>query len=179
MQTPARDAGPADAHPGHAVAWILSIGVVGLAVPLAIAAHYHALGIPRSDDWSYLVTEFRWISTGRLSFNHWVSMSLVGQLVLGLPIATLLRRDIGALQVLTAGLGFVGLVAVWIGARRIGISPARAGLLALTIAVGPLWGPLAVSFMTDVPTFAASSVAMSLAFVGLTRRPTRLPWIWG
>ena len=80
---------------------------------------------------------------------------------------------------LTAGLGCVGLVAVWVAARRIGISHARAGLLALTIAVGPLWGPLAVSFMTDVPAFAASSVAMALALVGLTRTPTRVPWIWG
>ncbi len=179
MQMPRRDAPRGDRSTVLAVGSLVAIVVVGLAIPIAIAAHYHALGVPRSDDWSYLVTEFRWVRTGRLSFNHWVSMSLVGQLVLGAPIATLLPRDIGALQVLTATLGTVGLVAVWIGARVAGIPRGRATLLALTIAVSPLWGPLAVSFMTDVPAFAASAVAVALALVGLTRAPVRLGWIWG
>jgi hypothetical protein len=179
MQTPARDA-PRDESRAGLASWaaVAVIVLLGLAVPLAIAAHYHALGIPRSDDWSYLVTEFRWIDTGHLSFNHWVSMSLVGQLVLGAPIAGLLPRDIGALQVLTAALGVVGLLAVWLGARAAGITHAAAALLAVTIAVGPLWGPLAVSFMTDVPAFAASAVATTLAIVGIVRRPMARGWIW-
>ena len=148
MQTPARDqaadgrrAGPAV---GAAVGAAAAIVLVGLALPLLIAGHYHALGIPRSDDWSYLVTESRWVDTGRLSVNHWVSMSLVGQLVLGAPIATVLPRDVGALQVMTAVLGTVGLAAVWLGARVAGVGRGRAALLAVTIAAGPLWGPLAV-----------------------------------
>src|SRR4051794_7494832 len=166
MQTDARaprDDGPTTAPAG----WLVVVMVAGLVVPLAVAAHYHALGIPRSDDWSYLVTEFRWVDTGRLSFNHWVSMSLVGQLVLGAPIAVLFRRGIGALQVFTASLGFIGLVAVWWTARLVGLASAAATLLTVTIAAGPLWGPLAASFMTDVPTFTWSSVALAFAVAGL------------
>lgn len=178
MQTPARDAPRDDRDAFGAWGAVVAIALLGLALPLVIAAHYHAFGIPRSDDWSYLVTEFRWIDTGTLSFNHWVSMSLVGQLVLGAPIASLLPRDIGALQVLTAVLGTIGLGAVWLGARVAGIPVARSALLALTIAAGPLWGPLAVSYMTDVPAFAASAVAVTLAIVGMTRVPARLGWIW-
>src|SRR6478672_12171373 len=112
MQTDAR-ATRDDGRTARSVGWLVAVVVAGLVMPLLVAAHYHALGVPRSDDWSYLVTEFRWIDTGRLSFNHWVSMSLVGQLVLGAPIAAFLPRDIGALQVATAALGTVGLAAVW------------------------------------------------------------------
>src|SRR4051812_1250824 len=155
MQTDAR--ATRDDGPAGSAGWLVAVMIVGLVAPLAVAAHYHALGIPRSDDWAYLVTEFRWIDTGRLSFNHWGSMSLVGQLALAAPVAALLPRDIRALQVLTAALGAVGLGAVWWGARRIGLTSARAALVAATIAAGPLWGPLSASFMTDVPAFAVSS----------------------
>jgi hypothetical protein len=178
MQTDARDAPRDDGRTGPAVGALVAIALVGLALPLVLAAHYHALGIPRSDDWSYLVTEFRWMDSGRLSFNHWVSMSLVGQLVLGAPIAAFLPRDIGALQVATAALGTVGLAAVWWTARRLGVRPAPAALLAVTIAAGPLWGPLAASFMTDVPAFAVSSIAVALAVAGLTGAPRRQGWMW-
>ena len=67
MQIEARGAPPHEGRSGPAILALVAIALVGLALPLAVAAHYHALGIPRSDDWSYLVTEFRWVDTGRLS----------------------------------------------------------------------------------------------------------------
>lgn len=155
---------------------ILLLGFIGLGIPLITASHYGAFGIPRGDDWSYLVTLFRWVDSGRLSFNHWVSMTLVGQLVLAAPIAVLRHRDIAAVQTVTAALGFLGLVVVAAMPGRMGLTRGGGLLLAATIAAGPLWGPLAVSFMTDVPTFAVSAVAMILALSAFQRRPisTRL-----
>ena len=64
-----------------------AIALAGLVLPLVIARHYGALGAARGDDWSYLVTLFRWVDTGRLEFNNWVSMSLLGQLLLAAPVA--------------------------------------------------------------------------------------------
>ena len=63
------------------------LALVGTLLPLVIARHYGALGAARGDDWSYLVTLFRWVDTGRMEFNDWVSMSLLGQLLLAAPIA--------------------------------------------------------------------------------------------
>ena len=143
--------------------------VLGVVVPLVVTAHYHALGIPRSDDWSYLVTEFRWVDGHGLSFNHWVSMNLVGQLLLAAPVARLAGRDIGALQVLVAAIGGAGLLAVLATARRTGVALAGAVLLTAGIAAGPLWAPLAVSFMTDIPAFTASALA-TLVAIPLVRR---------
>ncbi len=149
----------------------ITIGLIAIVLPLVIARHFGAFGIPRSDDWSYLVTMFRVVDSGRLSFNHWVSMTLVGQLALAAPVATLARRDIGALQLFTVLLGAGGLASVAFTMPRHAVRRGAAWLLAATIASGPLWGPLAVSFMTDIPTFAFSALGMLLACRALSRRP--------
>ena len=60
--------------------WIIGLlAVIGVALPVAVASRYGALGIPRSDDWSYLLTMYRWLEDGKLTFNGWVSMTLIGQ----------------------------------------------------------------------------------------------------
>jgi hypothetical protein len=75
--------------------WIASaLGLVAVAAPLLIAAHYRALGIPRSDDWSYLLVQFRFVRDGTINLNNWVSMTLVGQVVLGAPVAVLSHRSL-------------------------------------------------------------------------------------
>jgi 4-amino-4-deoxy-L-arabinose transferase-like glycosyltransferase len=152
------------------------IAVVAVLAPLLIARHYGALGIPRGDDWSYLLTLFRLSDTGQLNGNNWVSMTLLGQLVIALPVVGIFGHDIAALQILTAVVGFCGLVAtVVLGRRLIGVWPAV--LVALTVGAGPLWGPLAASYMTDVPAFAFSMIALACAAVGLTRKPIAMWWI--
>jgi hypothetical protein len=159
--------------------WVTVIvaGLLAVALPVALARHYGALGIPRSDDWSYLVTLFRLDGSGTLSFNHWVSMSLVGQLVPAWAVVGVMGRDVGALQVLTAVEGLAGLVFVGLATQRCVRAPWAGLLLVVTIAAGPLWGPLAVSFMTDVPAFALSALAMLLAIEGLRRRPAAMGWL--
>jgi len=142
---------------------VLLVVVLGGMVPLLIASHYGALRIPRSDDWSYLVTLFRWVDHGRLGFNNWVSMTLIGQLVLAAPIAAIFHRSIVAIHIFSAGIGVVGLLALVYLGRRVLPHGRGAVLIAVTIAVGPLWGPLAPTFMTDVPAFAAQMVSLGLA----------------
>lgn len=141
-------------------------------VPCAVAAWAGALSIPRSDDWSYLLTLFRLVDDGRLGFNNWVSMTLIGQIALAAPIAAVLPDSITAVHIGTAVLGFVGLVAVVLAAEPRHRSGAF--LLAATIAVGPLWAPLAATFMTDVPSFAVQTVFLALAF-WMLRRETVTP----
>ena len=115
-----------------------------MVVPLVIARHYDASGIPRADDWSYLRALFHWTDTGRFDFNNFVSMTLLGQLVIAAPVVLVFGNDIAAVQVLTAMLGLVGLLAVlWLGMTvtgRIWV----ATFVAVLVAVGPLWGPLSV-----------------------------------
>ena len=142
-----------------------------MVIPLWIARSQGALGAARGDDWSYLVTLFRWVDTGRMEFNNWVSMSLLGQLWIAAPIAAIWGHAITLVQTQTAILGSIGLLCVlWLG-RRLGLSWGLAALAALTIAVSPLWMVLSTTYMTDVPSFTFSLAALLIATVALQRRP--------
>lgn len=170
-------------QPSVSVRRLRTLGIVALlgglavAVPIAIALRYGALGIPRSDDWSYLLTLFRFVDTGHLQFNNWVSMTLLGQIVLAAPIVLVTGHEISAIQVLTALLGLAGLLAVVALGRRLVVPLWWGAFVAATIAAGPLWGPLAVSYMTDVPAFAFTMLGLLIGVEGMRRRPVPLGWI--
>ena len=158
--------------PGWPPALALVLTILGaVAVPLLVSARYGALGIPRGDDWSYIITMFRLVDTGHLSFNHWVSMSLVGQLAIAAPVVALAGHSITALQVSTAVIGAAGLAALAASARRLGIPMGATFLIVVSLASGPLWGPLAATFMTDVPAFAVTSISTWLAVIAFRRDP--------
>ncbi len=150
---------PKHAHTLALVAAVSLIVVVGVVIPLVVARHYGATGIPRDDDWSYLRALFHWVDTGQLDFNHWVSMILLGQLVLAAPVVLAFGNDITAVQVVTVVIGFIGLLAVlWLGILMTGRLWVGA-FIAVVVASGPMWGALSVSYMTDVPAFALSMIA--------------------
>jgi len=155
---------------------VVVVVVVGGVVPLLVASHYGALGIPRSDDWSYLVSLFRWVDHGRLGFNHWAATPLIGQLVLAAPVALIFGRSVEAVHVLSAAVGVVGLLAVVL-AGRVVVSPRAALLVALTIAVSPLWMPLAPTFMTDHWAWAAEMLALACALWSFRRTPFSVGWL--
>ncbi|MSO38232.1 MAG: hypothetical protein EXQ69_08290 [Acidimicrobiia bacterium] len=169
------DAPKAPAKPRDMVQVVLLLFLVGVVLPLCVASYYGALGIPRSDDWSYLVSLFRWVDSGTLAFNDWVSMTLVGQLIITVPLVAVVGQSIWAVQIFAALIGFIGLLGVvWLG--RIVIPMGRGALLlAVTIALGPLWAPLAATYMTDVPAFAAQMIALALAASALRRTPLSIP----
>lgn len=167
---------PESRHAVRSLGFVLVLGLVSFVLPLLTARQYGALGIPRGDDWSYLQTLFRWVDHGRLDGNHWVSMTLLGQLGAAVPIVWIFGRSITAVQCGVAFMGFAGLLATyWMSVRVIGTG--RAALVTLTIALGPLWGPLAASYMTDVPAFAATMCALALAVAALRRTPQSLPMV--
>ncbi len=149
---------------------LVGLLVAGFVVPVVIAANAGALGIPRSDDWSYLVTLFRWSDQGTLNFNHWVSMTLIGQLVLARPVVAIFGNSIRAVQVFSAVIGLGGLGALVVLGYE--VLPRRRGawLVAFTIALGPLWAPLAATYMSDVPAFAFEMGSLAAAAVAFRRR---------
>ncbi len=105
-------------------------------------------------------------------------MTLLAQLVIAAPFVKLWGHNITLVQLLTATLGLGGLVAVlqfgYVVTRRFW----TAVFVAILVAAGPLWGALAVSFMTDVPTFAVSMAACGL-FIRAIRSPrVSLPYLF-
>lgn len=155
--------------PRRALGTIIVLLVVGALIPLVVASNAGALDIPRSDDWSYLLTLFRWVDHGRLGFNNWVSMTLIGQLVLSAPIVAVFGRSIEAVHIFSALLGAVGLGALVAIGNQVLPNRRGAALVAVTLAVGPLWGPLAATYMTDIPAFSVQMVSLAFAIAALRR----------
>jgi len=120
---------------------VLLIVALGL-VPLVVASHYGATGMVRNDDWSYSEILFRWVDTGHLQLNGWVSMFLVGHLALAWPVARLFPDSLLALQVFTTVVGIVGALAAYLVLRRF-LTAARATVAVVVMMAGPLWSPLA------------------------------------
>src|SRR5665811_1441573 len=81
------------------VATVALLAVLGVGIPVAVAAGAAALGIPRNADWAFLGPLFHWSDTGVLDFNDWGGMTLVGQLALGAPLVALVGHDIAAVSV--------------------------------------------------------------------------------
>jgi hypothetical protein len=146
---------------------LAGLTVLSIGLPLLIAWAGGALGIPRNDDFSYEGILFHWSRTGSLRFDNWPAMTLVGQLVIARPIVELVGARVTALQVLTSVVGALGACATYlllcrVTMRRIAVF----GVLAMLL--GPLWAPLAASFMTDVWAYSAIVLCLLVGCVGLS-----------
>lgn len=155
---------------------VVLLGAVGGVIPLVIAWRFGALGIPRNDDWSFLLASFRFADGGGIDGNDWALMNLVGQLVLALPFNVVFGNRIAPLQVLVAALGVAGLMAVYdLGLHW--LTQRRALFAACLVAVGPMWAALAGSFMTDVPTFALSMICLAAGARALSANRFATLWL--
>ncbi len=120
-----------------------------------------ALGIPRNDDWSYLLTTFRFAEHGRWYGQEWIGKTFVAQALVGAPLVRIFGRDVTVLHLAVAAAGVVGLLGVVDLARRC-LDPARARFVGLVTAATALWAILVVTFMTDVPALVLSTWCLAL-----------------
>src|SRR5262249_21499911 len=149
----------------------------GVVLPLALAHHYDALRIPRSDDWAFLRVLFQWDRTGAWRFNNWVAMTLVGQVVLAEPVVKIFGESITAVRVFAAVLGLLGLLAVVALGRGVRLRRGAALLVAVVIAAQRMWGPLAATYMTDLPSFAFQMAALAAGVRALRGPRVSIGWL--
>jgi len=144
-----------------------TLALVAVSIAWMIAAHYGVVGIPRNDDWVYYRAAFHFADTH--SFEPESSSAiLIGLVLLAYPIIRFFGDSIIALQLLVAALGAVGLWSSYMLAR--GFLSGRSAAIAVTIlAVGPMFGNLTVSFMTDVPAFALQIITLLLGAQAMKR----------
>ena len=130
---------------------------------LALARSRGAFGASRNDDWSYLRVAFGLAANGRFHLNGWVQMSFVGQAVLALPVLLAKPENIRALQVMVALLGAAAVTMSFVVLRSF-LRPRWAALACLVLLVGPVFGSLSVSFMTDIPMYAFTVLTLLLGW---------------
>lgn len=156
-----------------ALAWLVALVVAGLYV--VNAAVHGALGAARNDDWVYYRLAFEFFHTGRLEVDPYTSTLLVGQIIAAQPVIAVFGDAIAPLQIAVALLSAVTLAATYLFLRH--FLPVIWALASVAcLAVGPLWGGLSVSFMSEVPALALQVLSLCAAVPAL--RGPRLRWGW-
>ena len=159
---------------GEALAsFLVSSVVVGLMSLLALSRG--AVGISRADDWSYLLTQFDFGRSGDFILNNWAVTMLIGQTVAAWPVTWLAGESIAWHQAFVAVFAVIGLWLTYLLLRRY-LSRGWSALSVMTLALGPLFAPSAISFMTDIPAFALMVASLVAGAVALDRR--HFSWWW-
>jgi hypothetical protein len=142
-------------------AWLGLLCVVVVAIHGAIAAAGGVVGIPRNDDWVFLRDLEASLELGQVVLDPWTQTMLVGHLAWAAPVAALVEDPVGPLQMLVA---LMGAVALWVMALvvRTFASLAAAVVAVVVVGLGPLFGGLAVSYMSDVPAFLLQMLTLLL-----------------
>ncbi len=152
--------------------WLLPIAVVGVGLPLLVAAVTGNLAIPHNDAWSYSrITRDLWL-TGHFTLLGWNRTSLIGQSVMIGPLGHWLVAQQTAVAVL-------GLVLLYCVYELIGgsLDTGKALLGTALVAIWPGWANLTTSFMTDVPALAGMFGALAVGRAALARDSPRLFWL--
>jgi 4-amino-4-deoxy-L-arabinose transferase-like glycosyltransferase len=144
---------------------------------VSLASAHGAFGAARNDDWSYFRVAFDFADDQRFHVDGWIQTMLVGHTVLAWPIVELFGESIRALQLLGVTAGAVGTVCAYALVRRF-LTPAPAVLACLTLLWGPVYGSVAVSYMTDTTAFATQALTLLVGVRALeTRSSTRSRWL--
>ncbi|TWE12031.1 glycosyltransferase family 39 protein [Rudaeicoccus suwonensis] len=155
---------------------IATVAVAAVALSGAIAGLRGALGIPRNDDWTYYVTTFRTARSGGLfAPDQWTTTFLLGQTTLARPVVAVVGDSRLALQLLVMVLAVVTLTAIGVTVRRF-LSLGWTLAVIVLVAVGPIFGTLSASFMSDIPAMCFEALGLWALIHAL--RPMRISMRW-
>jgi hypothetical protein len=158
----------------YLVVGAVAVAVVGLY--LLIAAKHGALGVSRNDDWAYVRILTHFADTGEFRLDGWVQTMFIGQALLSLPLVALFGEQFLPLQLLVAVFAAVGLWATYAVIRP--WLSRRWTLLAVgCLALGPIYGIVSVSYMSDVPSYALQMLTLLVGIRAMRSAPVHLGWL--
>jgi hypothetical protein len=158
---------PGDASPG------LDLFVLGL-VWLGMVLLVDPIGnFPLNDDWSYGRSVELLVGGRGFHLTDFTAVPLVAQVAWGALFSLPAGFSFTGLRISTLVLGLVGVLATYglLRESRAGRTVALIG--ALLVATNPLYVVLAFTFMTDVPFFAVSVLALLFLVRGVLRNRQR------
>src|SRR5262249_8942370 len=123
---------------------------IGVAV-IAVLATNPFLEMGLNDDWSYTYMARELAETGHLHYHGWASAMLGAQAWFAALIIQVVGFSFTAVRLSTSVFVVGCAVLVFRLGRRAGLNSSFATFATLTLVLSPLFLPLAVSFMTDVP----------------------------
>jgi Dolichyl-phosphate-mannose-protein mannosyltransferase len=120
------------------------------------------------DDWSYSFSVRELIRNGHLIYNGWSAPLIITHVWWGALFAKIFGFSFVVLRFSTLPLAMGCGAFAYLLARSADLSPARAFFLSLLLCISPLFLPLALSFMTDVPALFCTLFCL-YAFVRAAR----------
>lgn len=141
-----------------------------------IARCHGAIGVSRNDDWTYYRSAFQVQRDGHFNPDAYTITMLVGQTYLVQPLLRVFGAQIAPLQIFTCVLSAIGLLTTYFLLRGF-LSPWWSGFAAGCMALGPIYGTLSTSFMTDVPSFAFQTLCLATGVRALRKKAVSTPWL--
>ncbi len=118
---------------------------------LSLLACWPFAPTPFNDDWSYAFTVKHLLETGQFAYNGWATAAGVGHVYWGLAWTRVFGFSFDVLRLSTVPLACGAVSLIYKLSRHAGLRPGYAVFTALLVATSPVFMPVAVSFMTDVP----------------------------
>jgi hypothetical protein len=117
---------------------------------------------PLNDDWSYARAVETLVEDSRLELTGFTSMPLIAQVIWGALFCLPFGFSFMALRISTITLGLFGLLATYWIFEELNVERNLALIAIAVLAINPLYFQLSITFMTDVPFFAFSMLAVLL-----------------
>ncbi len=149
------------------ILWIIAIIIIN---PLG--------DFPITDDFSYTSTVKTLYDTGKFIPNDFTSMTLLSHAWLGYFYSLIFGFSIEKLRLLVASLGFLGIVFFYLTAIELEINRKIILFSSLLIMFNPVFLHFSLSFMTDIPFFCFSFIAIYY-FVIVMKQFSYMSWFLG
>jgi Dolichyl-phosphate-mannose-protein mannosyltransferase len=130
------------------------------------------------DDWSYIWSARVMAETGRIAYNGWGAMMLGWQLYLGGLAIRLFGFSFAAPRLTILLVAMICTVVMHRVFVRLGASESMASLATLSIVLSPLFLPLSVNFMTDVPCLLVIAVCLYCCVRAIQADSNRSANLW-
>jgi len=124
---------------------------------------------PLNDDWAYGLPVKWLVETGRLRLTDWGAMTLVTQVLWGALFASIAGFSFTVLRISTLVIATGGLVASYLAGREVGLPSWLAMVVAGLFVVNPIFISVSNTFLTDVPFWSMTMLAVFLLLRGLRR----------
>jgi hypothetical protein len=145
---------------------LLCILIVGLCIVLTWP--FAQIGI--NDDWAYSLIAFDFARTGHFLYHGWTSPILGWQAMWGALFVRMFGASFNVLRFSDIPIALATVLLYHGVLRRFGLNSAHAVFGTLTLALSPLFLPLATTFMTDISSLFVILICVYLCQLALAAR---------
>ena len=136
--------------------------ICAIVVGACLLATYPVAQIGIDDEWSYIKTAQLFAQTGHFVYNGWAAMILGWQVVWAALFIKLFGFSFTVVRLSILPIAMVTVFLFHAVLLRFGINARNAVLGALTLGLSPLFVPMAVMYMSDVPGLFALILCLYL-----------------